>query len=466
MSETGGSRGPSKLERLITRLKAGKGLKGRSRRATFWTFVGFGANNSLRLISNLILTRLLSPEIFGLMALAQVFLQGIRMLSDVGTNASIIRSDRGEDPAFLNTAWTVQVIRGGLIAAVVCLLAWPIARLYDQSILFPIMCTLALTPILSGFNSVSLATVNRKLMLRQSTLAGVVSRCVTVTVTIVFAWLLESVWALVIGALTGAILQLAITHLILPPFRHRLMLERSALKDIIRFGRWILVGTAFTFLADKGQQAIYGLVVPVEMLGQIAIAVLLASIPAALVTRLLQQVVFPSFAEVRRTRPEDLPRVLRRVRLAVAGTTFPVYFTLSFFAQPLVDLLYDDRYATAGVFLALTTLNGAITMLARPYQSMLLADGRSDLHALLMFISAALGTLGIILGYEISGIVGSFVGVGVAFAVNFLANVLVAKQRGYATGAIDFIAVALVAVFYAYALLTLDAPAELLAPAV
>ncbi|MEJ6396232.1 oligosaccharide flippase family protein [Gymnodinialimonas sp. 2305UL16-5] len=462
MSEMDGSAGPNKLQRLIGKLKGDQGLGGRSRRAAFWTFFGFGTHNALRLISNLILTRLLSPEIFGLMALAQVFLQGIRMLSDVGTNASVIRSERGEDPDFLNTAWTVQVIRGGLVAAIACLIAWPIAQLYQQPVLFPIICALALTPILSGFNSVSLATVNRKLMLRQSTLAGVVARCVTVLVTILAAWWLQSVWALVIGALTGAILQLAITHLILPPFQHRLMLERSALKDIIRFGRWILFGTAFTFLADKGQQAIYGLIVPVEILGQIAIAVLLASLPAALVTRLLQQVVFPSFSEVRRNRPEDLPRILRRVRLAVAAATFPVYFTLSFFAQPLVDLLYDDRYATAGVFLALTTLNGAITMLAKPYQSLLLADGRSDLHAMLMFISAALGTLGIILGYEISGIIGSFVGVGIAFSVNFLANVVVAKRRGYETGVIDFIALALVAAFYAYALLTLDAPESLL----
>jgi hypothetical protein len=61
---------------------------------------------------DLILTRLLFPEAFGLMALVQVFMGGLQMFSDLGVNMSIIQSKRGEDPDFLNTAWTFQILRG------------------------------------------------------------------------------------------------------------------------------------------------------------------------------------------------------------------------------------------------------------------------------------------------------------------------------------------------------------------
>ncbi len=80
--------------------------------ASVWVIIGYGSSQCLRLISNLILTRLLVPELFGLMALVNTFIIGLNLFSDVGIRPSIIRSERGEDPLFLNTAWTLQVIRG------------------------------------------------------------------------------------------------------------------------------------------------------------------------------------------------------------------------------------------------------------------------------------------------------------------------------------------------------------------
>jgi O-antigen/teichoic acid export membrane protein len=85
----------------------------------------FGGENILRLGSNLILTRLLFPEAFGLMALVTVFLTGLKMFSDFGLNASIIRSARGDDPIFLQTAWTVQILRGVMLWLISVMLAGP-----------------------------------------------------------------------------------------------------------------------------------------------------------------------------------------------------------------------------------------------------------------------------------------------------------------------------------------------------
>jgi O-antigen/teichoic acid export membrane protein len=446
----------------MNRVASGQGLTARAGRASFWSGLGVGSNYAIRLGSNLVLTRLLSPEIFGLMALAQVFVQGMKMLSDVGVRASVIRSDSGDDPEFLNTAWTVQVLRGLVLAAVSCLLAWPVSLLYDQPVLFPLICVLSVTMVFSGFVSISAAVANRKLMMQRVILGGIGVQVVTTLATILAAWLLESVWALVVGGVLGSALNLAMTHVILPPFAHRFRLERRALREIVVFGRWILLGTACTFLADQGQQAIYGLLIPVDTLGKIAIATLIASVPLQLFTRLLQQVIFPSFAEVRRHRPHDIPRVLRKVRLTVIFTFLPIMFLISAFAQPIIDLLYDDRYALAGVFLALLPLNNAISILAKPYQQLLLADGASHLHALLMALVAILTAGGIVAGYFGFGIVGSIAGVGLAFAVHFLANSLVAWRRGYATGLLDFVALAMIAVFYAYSLGSLDIPEALM----
>ncbi len=110
-------------------------LKQRAIRGSLWTLSGHTSSQILRLGSNLILTRLLFPEAFGLMALVQTFIIGLEMFSDVGIRPSIIQNHRGNDPSFLNTAWTIQVIRGFMLWLGACLMAIPAANFFHQPML-------------------------------------------------------------------------------------------------------------------------------------------------------------------------------------------------------------------------------------------------------------------------------------------------------------------------------------------
>lgn len=80
--------------------------------SSVWVFGGQIAGQVLRLVSNLIMTRLLVPEMFGVMAVANTVIIGLALCSYIGLHHNIIQSSRGDDPDFLNTAWTMQVIRG------------------------------------------------------------------------------------------------------------------------------------------------------------------------------------------------------------------------------------------------------------------------------------------------------------------------------------------------------------------
>src|SRR6056297_1188757 len=105
-------------------------MKGRAVRSTGFTIIKIGGHNFLRLVSNLALTRLLFPEAFGIMAIVQVVLVGVAMFSDFGIKGSIVQDERGDDPDFLNTAWTFQILRGFVLGTVVLLAAGPIADFY------------------------------------------------------------------------------------------------------------------------------------------------------------------------------------------------------------------------------------------------------------------------------------------------------------------------------------------------
>src|SRR5947209_12532904 len=90
-------------------------LRRRVLNAGTWVFAGYVLSQVIRFGSNLLLTRLLVPEMFGVMAIAMVVIIGLAMFSDLGLGQSVVRSVRGSEPLFLNTAWVVQILRGMLL---------------------------------------------------------------------------------------------------------------------------------------------------------------------------------------------------------------------------------------------------------------------------------------------------------------------------------------------------------------
>jgi O-antigen/teichoic acid export membrane protein len=101
-------------------------------RGTLWTIASYGISQVMRFGSNLVLTHLLFPELFGLMTLAYVFITGLHLFSDLGLHTSIIQNKRGDEPDFLNTAWTMQIIRGVGLWLCCLIIAAPAAHFYGE----------------------------------------------------------------------------------------------------------------------------------------------------------------------------------------------------------------------------------------------------------------------------------------------------------------------------------------------
>ena len=97
-------------------------------RSTLILVVYLGIALALRMLSSVVLARLFSPLYFGLMTLLTTVLVGLNLFSHLGLGDSVIQNPRGDEPLFLNTAWTLQVIRGTGLWVMTMLLAWPVAH--------------------------------------------------------------------------------------------------------------------------------------------------------------------------------------------------------------------------------------------------------------------------------------------------------------------------------------------------
>jgi O-antigen/teichoic acid export membrane protein len=352
-------------------------------RGSAWTMGGYAMGQLLRLAGNLVLARVLFPAVFGQMALVNVFIQGLTMFSDVGTGPAIIQGSRGDDPVFLNTAWTIQVVRGLLLWLASWALAWPVAAFYDQPLLGWVIPAAALSAVAAGFESTGMHTEQRHLRLGRLTVvefaaqaAGIVA---SVLLAIGYRYAYEpndprAVWAVVMGGLVASGVRLVLSHTFLPGVRHRFHLERAALDHLFGFGRWIFLSTVLTFLASQSDRLIFGKLIPLEVFGVYSLAAMLAMLPTQAVLKLSQSVIFPMYSRL--AGEAGFREAFWRVRWLLLIGGGAVVSALIACGPYLVGTLYDSRYSEAGWILQYLAAMAWFQILECTNGAALLAHGR------------------------------------------------------------------------------------------
>lgn len=156
----------TELERLDTEDRDEsrfRSLESRALKGTYFVVAFYGAGLSMRMISSVVLTRLFAPELFGLMALVTTIIVGLTLFSHIGLEDSVIQNARGDEEVFINTAWTIQAMRGIAIWLVTLLLAWPAAVFYKVPEMIWLLPVLGFGCVISGFSSPNLLTLSRHL---------------------------------------------------------------------------------------------------------------------------------------------------------------------------------------------------------------------------------------------------------------------------------------------------------------
>jgi len=388
-------------------------LKKQAFRATAWTIGGFGASMVLRFASNLILARLLLPDFFGLMALVNVFIMGLHLFSDVGLGPSLIQNKRGDDPTFINTAWTIQVIRGGALWLGSVLIAWPIAQVYGEKEFLYLLPVVGLGTLISSFNSTALYTLNRQLALGKLAIFELGGQVSGLVAMITWAWFDRSVWALVVGGLVAAIIQLVWSHRLLPEQPNRFVWDKEAAKNIFSFGKWIFFSTALTFLASQADRLILGKLITPAQLGIYGIAYTLADIPRQVILALSGKVIFPAFSKL-----VDLPRETFRAKILknrrplllalAAGLTILVSF-----GDYAVRLLYKPIYHDAAWMLPIIAVGIWHTSLYSTISPALMALGKPIYNTIGFSLTLITITTALFVGYHYMGLKGAVIAVAI-----------------------------------------------------
>lgn len=337
-------------------------------RAGMWTIGGHASSQVLRLVSNLLTTRLLLPEAFGIMALANTFVLGLALFSDVGLGQSVVRSKRSEDSTFTNTVWTMQVIRGCLIwmlclglAFCVYLFAqngfFALDSVYAHPLLPMVLGVVSVSAVVSGFESTNMAMASRTLNVKQITQIELLSQVGALLIMVVWAYLAQSIWALVAGSIVAASIRTILSHTIVPGPQCRFQWDGAAASEIFSFGKWIFVGSIMGFVVSNGDRIMLGGLTSATSLGIFSLAAFLMGAIQQIFSKLASSVAYPTFCEIVRNQPEKLQFTYYKIRFPIdLASLFAAGFLFSA-GHIIADVLYDKRYSGVGHLLEIMSIS-------------------------------------------------------------------------------------------------------------
>jgi O-antigen/teichoic acid export membrane protein len=375
-------------------------------RGSAWTIIAMGAQYILRLGSTLVLTRLLLPEAFGLIALIAVVMTGLAMFSDVGIASSIVRDPHGDEPLFLNTLWTTQIIRGIAIWLVATAAAYPAALLFGEAQLVELLPVAATSALFAGLLSTKYHLLRRHLHIGRLNAVELASRLIGTLTTLALALLLRSVWALVLGWVIDSIIRTALSHSWLPGPANRVQWSRAAFNRQYHFGKWIFLSSVLFFLASQADRLYLGRLIEIDMLGIYSIAVMLASSGWGVAEQLIRSVLFPAFGRVVHQDAARLPHAFYRSRLLLDLAFVGPCMVLGGCGGLLVTMLYDARYAAAGWIFQIMAIKAATIAVAANLESGLVALGQSRYCFWLHLARTTWIIAGIPLAWHLAGLTG------------------------------------------------------------
>lgn len=322
-------------------------LSSPARRGAVYTALGYVVGQILRFAGNIVLSRLLFQEAFGLTAMVGAVLQALQLFSDVGIGPSIIQSSRGEDRTYLSTAWTLQAARGVVIWILVCLAGVPLAQYYGHEELAWIAPIGGFGVLVSGFASTKVFTANKNLQMGRITAIEIGSQVLGLGVQIGWALVDRSVWALVAGGLAISLSKTILSHVALPGPADRFGWNGEAARALVRFGRWIFLSTVLTYCVTQADKLVFGKLVPLSVLGDYSIASQIAMLPAMGIGTLSLSVAFPHYSRLFHAQT-PLGKTFHKTRarfLLLAGW---MCAGLAAGGRAAVSMLYDERYHAAG----------------------------------------------------------------------------------------------------------------------
>jgi lipopolysaccharide exporter len=309
--------------------------------AMVWKLVQMGGVKVIYMVRLLVLAILLTPADFGLVAIATAATGFLMSITNFGLIPAVVQAETIDDVKY-DIAWTFDITRSLFVVSLTIIFAPVIAKIFAEPLAVPIICALALRPLIESMTSIKVVALNRNLSFRPLAYLKIVEAIFNAAISISLAQFI-GVWALVFGSIGGAI-SMVIASYILAPYRPHLSFNWNAVKSLMNFGGWIFLTSLVAMAGNYGLRVVISRQLGAEGLGLYFIAVQLAYLPNEIANEAVGAVAFPLFARLQ-GNISQATRVFRALFSGLAATLYPVCAMLIVLAPALIHDILGPEWA-------------------------------------------------------------------------------------------------------------------------
>jgi PST family polysaccharide transporter len=362
-------------------------LRARAAKGVFWTAASNWGDQLARLLVFAILSRLLEPEAFGLVALALVLVGFTEVVAEQGlADALVQRKDL--DAGHLDTAFWMSIGFGVLMTVVLSAFAVPIAILLDERSLAPVLVALSLAISLRSASLVHRAILARQMAFRSLALRTLVAVGVGSIFGVSAALLGFGVWSLVAQVLAAQITSALVLWRV-TDWRPRLSFNYAYYRDLFKFGKHVVGFRLLNYSNRRADDFIIGVFLGPASLGFYTVAHRVLILLVQVTTNLIDKVAFPVYSRLQ-DQPERLRRVYYKSTSFAALIGFPAYIGIAILAPEIVPVMFGPKWEASVPVMQVLALLGVVRSVSYLNSSTLSALGKPSWRVVIVVITGIL----------------------------------------------------------------------------
>jgi lipopolysaccharide exporter len=381
----------------------------------FATTFTFGLQALIRLISSLVLTRVLLPEAYGTITILVSILYVIGNILDTNVTLFIVRDKKAEEPRYLNTAWTMRFGRSILSGAVLFLSAPLIAtKIYDLPSLTLPLRVFSLWFLIDGCESMAFALAVRRKQARLQVYSDLAASVLSTTFSIAYCYRFHTFWGMAFAMLLNRSIMTVLSHQFYPELRPRFGFDLAAAREILVFSKFTVPSSLLMLSLSQFDKIIFLRLFDLRLLGIYSLAGNIAGSVESLISKISQAVLYPRCAHNFRDNPDTAATryYIENKKLFAGILAMPA--AVAGAAHLIVTLLYDRRYSEAGGVLQALAIRALLLSFASPAEDLLISAGQFHVILVGNVLRAIWIVAGALAGYYFFGFSGFIYGLALS----------------------------------------------------
>lgn len=341
----------------------------------------------LTLVMVAVLTRILTPEDFGIVSIGMIFMALFTTIQDFGIAPAVIQRDSRVEES-ISVGLALRWIIAGMLIVMLVLVSPLLADFYGNKAIAPVLIVMSANLLIQPLSFPSYVMLNRSLRFSCMAIGSMTQYAVMAVVAIGLALGGFSYWSIVFGSLAGSVCYVAVLNHYGRVLRWP-RVDVKLMKELLWFGSHLLITGLMAYVVFNVDQMVVGKVLGVVALGIYFVAVKFGRTMGEQISGTANKVLFPTMARIKDSLERLKIGYVQSLRM-IAIAAIPLSVGMAALAPLFVKVVLGEDFNDAALPIAILSFQGLLNALIPPASNVLVAIGKPKYMSIQASVQAAI----------------------------------------------------------------------------